>query len=273
MSSSKAYLDACERLNILFPALLTTQRASWEQGCAAILELYQSGLGWMDENMTLRYLYGLAHDAIVRQAEDGRLGVQLNEDGGTDKSAVDPACIGETIYSLLGLHGDATQELFENDVSRLQAGIEAMLKYILECSPRASVSSEHSTPDDILLSHRTDSVQIWSDTIYMLPPFLASAAVYYTCHTHPSFDLAKLLKLSLRQIVLAAQALQVPSGEWSHIYDLEEREFKRKLFWGVGTGGSVEASFEFSGLLRPRSRTTRTADYKPFSRHQRYLHY
>ncbi len=130
-------------------------------------------------------------------------------------------------------------------------GVERMLRYIREDCPCAPVSNPEDSPDVPvgqdehlrLLSHRIDAVEIWSDSVYMLPPFLVSAAAFYSREptltpTEGSWRYTphELLRMGLQQIVLAAEVLQAPSGEWSHIFDLRAREFKRKAFWGVGNG-------------------------------------
>ncbi|EKM55757.1 uncharacterized protein PHACADRAFT_256616 [Phanerochaete carnosa HHB-10118-sp] len=237
MSDFDLDAETQKRLLSLLPALLTIQRASWEQGCTAqaLLEAHQS-LACLPKNLFLQYLYGFAHDAAVRQADDGRLSAVLNGDGTTDQGAVDPACIGETFYYLLNLQDVDKQELSQEDAARFTSSVEAMLSYILDRCPRAPVSQDRSSPSDVLLSHRMDCVQIWSDAVYTLPPFLASAAVYYVRHPNPAYVPSRLLSMSLRQIDLAAQALQSPCGLWSHIFDLQTYEFRRRAFWGVGNG-------------------------------------
>lgn len=238
MADVSILVQAHERLGKLLPALMTVQRASWEQGCAAqaLLEVSQAVPQWISRDTALRYLYGFAHDALVRQGRDGRLAVVLNGDGSSDPGAVDPACIGETFYYLLQIQETNTLTLSQDDISHFSVGVENMLHYILEQCPRAPVTPDSTSPSDILLSHRADCKQIWSDAVYMLPPFLMSAAIYYSPHLHPSFDASSLLSMSLRQIALAAKALQAPTGEWSHMFDLETYEFKRRAFWGVGNG-------------------------------------
>lgn len=186
----------------------------------------------------VQWMYALAHDSLVRQATDGRLSVLFNGDGASDAGAVDPACMGETLYYLCSIEAQ-TKTLFPSPrgatSKSLLDGVGKMLDYVMHKCPRAPGS---------LLSHRTDATEIWSDTVYMLPPFLASAAAFYTLPlTHPlSAECPQpdtpraLLKMSLQQIILAADVLQSPTGEWSHIYDLESRMFKRAAFWGVGNG-------------------------------------
>lgn len=234
------------RLRLLLPPLLSTQRSSWEQGiCAqALLECHRFFLlaGLTPASVSLPYdflqwLYALAHESLVRQAPDGRLSVLLNGNGSSDASAVDPACIGETLLYLATFDNwnDPSGMPFPPPMlPAIQNGLERMLQYILEECPRAPVR-----PGEQILSHRTDNIEIWSDTVYMLPPFLVSCAAYYC---RDPTDLAKiaratqLFRRGLQQVILAAELLQAPTGEWYHIYDLSTRTYKDRTFWGVGNG-------------------------------------
>ncbi|KAH9901634.1 hypothetical protein C8Q73DRAFT_636191 [Cubamyces lactineus] len=249
--------DVSDRLNLLLPPLLSTQRASWEQGiCAqALLESHrffvEAHISPKTQNLPydfVQWLYALAHDSLVRQAADGRLAVLLNGDGASDAGAIDPACIGETLYYFCVREANDAAVSFPPPRAAVSGslydGAEKMLRYIMESCPRAPVDPHGSTPpDQLLLSHRTDAVQIWSDSIYMLSPFLASAAAFRTLpssQTHrldaASYAPHALMEKALRQIILAATVLQKPTGEWAHIYDLGRREFKRAALWGVGNG-------------------------------------
>ncbi|KAH9857797.1 hypothetical protein C2E23DRAFT_720009 [Lenzites betulinus] len=245
------------RLQLLLPPLLSAQRSSWEQGiCAqAMLECHRflHGAGISPNSLCLSYdfvqwLYALAHDSLVRQGPDGRLSVLLNGDGTSDLGALDPACIGETLYYLCALEAHS-MTFFPpprgGHSGSLMEGVENMLSYVMDECPRGLTGSEGSTIiRGQLLSHRTDTTEIWSDTIYMLPPFLAAAAAFRTLPlSHPvSRDLPHnyaprdLLEMSLQQVILAADALQSPSGEWSHMYNIGARCFKRRAHWGVGNG-------------------------------------
>ena len=44
------------------------------------------------------------------------------------------------------------------------------------------------------------------------------------------------MEKALQQIDLAATVLEKATGEWAHIYDFDQREFKRAALWGVGNG-------------------------------------
>ena len=247
-------LEPSIRISRIFRALLACQRSSWEQGVAAqaLLEWYLSPLSEslsasISKEILLEYLYGLAHDAIVRQGVDGRLAVCLNGSGDSDAGAVDPCCIGETLYHLMRRE--------DVDHNRFKEATQSMLDYIWKQCPKASVGvADEEDSNRLLLSHRTDAVEIWSDTVYMLPSFLAAAAVHFVqIQILPMSDLSSHIRASLAQIVLAAKALQATSGEWSHIYDLKKQEFKRAAYWGVGNGwacaGIVRVFRIFAGAL------------------------
>ncbi|KAL6309160.1 hypothetical protein BKA93DRAFT_815041 [Sparassis latifolia] len=149
----------------------TTQRSSWEQGTAAQALLgcpqhFNDGQiqeGLLSYNL-LQYIYAFAHDALARQAPDGRLAVLLNGDGSTDPGAADPACIGESIHFLMPRIRPQQPSMLE--------GAEKMLSCIVNECPRVPVERKRG---ELLLSHRIDVVQIWSDAVYMLPPFLRRA--------------------------------------------------------------------------------------------------
>ncbi|EMD38675.1 hypothetical protein CERSUDRAFT_73126 [Gelatoporia subvermispora B] len=231
------------RMRQLLPPLLSTQRASWEQGVAAqaLLECHQlftrSDLSSSASPFDLfQYTYAFAHDTLVRQAEDGRIGTRLNGDGTSDAGAADPACIGESIYYVLQ-QSRSGREVPAAD--ELEEGVDKMLEYVMEKCSRAPVNdSNEDIGSNWLLSHRIDTVQIWSDTVYMLPPFLVSASLYLLSleHVHTQYQSRRLLTMGLQQVMLAAKVLQAETGEWSHIYDLSTSQFKRKAFWGVGNG-------------------------------------
>ena len=225
-----ALQELISRLCILIPPLLSAQRASWEQGVAAhaLLECHQF---WERTSPSApppfdfsRFLYAFAHESAVRQGPDGRLGVLLNGDGTTDTGAADPASMGEALYWVLA--GRERTHYRTDDV--LSGAVNKQFSYILVDCPRASNG---------LLSHRIDRKEIWSDTVYMLPPFIVAAALSRLSGiSQHSMMAGDILRYGLRQIVLAAEVLQAPSGQWSHIYDLEGREFKREAWWGVGNG-------------------------------------
>jgi unsaturated rhamnogalacturonyl hydrolase len=170
-------------------ALLCMQRHSWEQGVAAqaFLELGEH------ETVIL-----LAKEAASRQTPDGRLAVIGANDG-----VVDPAANGEALLYAAGATGDPL----------LRSAAERMLHYLLVDAPRAS---------DGTIYHLTSKPELWDDSMYMVPPFLAVAG-------HPGE--------AVRQIEGYRAALWDSDKQlFSHRWDEKRRRFVRRDFWGVGNG-------------------------------------
>lgn len=126
-------------------AMLTMQRATWEQGVAmqALLELGEEELVIL-----------MAKDAVLRQSDDGRLAMLGEEFALTDACA--PA---EAVLWAAQKTGE--QSFF--------TAIEKLTQYVETKAPRA--------PDGTVY-HFTNVPQIWSDATYMLPPFLAVIGKY-----------------------------------------------------------------------------------------------
>jgi rhamnogalacturonyl hydrolase YesR len=126
-------------------AMLSMQRATWEQGVAmqALLELGETELVIL-----------MAKDAVLRQSQDGRLAM-LGEE-----FALSDACSpGEAVLWAAKKTGDPF----------LMRGYEKLLDYVLNKAPRNK---------DGIIYHFTNIPQIWSDINYMLPPFLAISGEY-----------------------------------------------------------------------------------------------
>lgn len=126
-------------------AMLSMQRATWEQG-VAMQAMLESG----EEELVIL----MAKDAVLRQSPDGRLAM-LGEE-----FALSDACSpGEAVLWAAKKTGDKT----------LMNGFNKLLDYIMNKAPRNK---------DGIIYHFTNIPQIWSDINYMLPPFLAVAGKY-----------------------------------------------------------------------------------------------
>jgi rhamnogalacturonyl hydrolase YesR len=170
-------------------AMLTMQRDAWEQGVAAqaLLESGESDLVVL-----------MAKEAVVRQIEDGRLAVISCWEGVTD-----PAANGEAVLFAAKITGDA----------KLRQAAEKMLEYLLRKAPRRQ---------DGTLYHVANKPQVWVDSMYMAPPFLAVAG-------QP--------KEAVKQVEGIRRLLWNPEKKlFSHIWDDSKNDFFRKDFWGVGNG-------------------------------------
>jgi unsaturated rhamnogalacturonyl hydrolase len=126
-------------------AMLTMQRATWEQG-VAMQALLESG----DHELVIL----MAKDAVLRQSEDGRVAML-----GEDHALTDAASPGEAILWAARETNDPV----------LMKGYEKLLHYMLKIAPRN---------EEGIIYHFTNTPQFWCDCNYMLPPFLAVSGEY-----------------------------------------------------------------------------------------------
>jgi rhamnogalacturonyl hydrolase YesR len=173
-------------------AMLSMQRASWEQGVAAqaFVELGD------DERVVL-----MAEEAALRQTEEGRLSVLY-----TDNGVTDPAASGEAVLHAARTSGDAD----------LEQAAERMAGYLLEKAPRAA---------DGTLYHTLNEPEIWVDSMYMAPPFLAAAGHH---------------EEAVRQLDGLGQRLWNAEKQlYSHRWHEGRQEFVNAKAWGVGNGWAM----------------------------------
>lgn len=170
-------------------AMLTMQRQAWEQGVAS-----QALLEWGDADLVIL----MAKEAVIRIYDDGRLGQVCDNHGVTD-----PGSNGEPVLYAAKLTGDPV----------LKAGAEKMLDYFLHKAPKTK---------DGTFYHIDDKPQVWIDSMYMAPPYLAVAG-------QPAE--------ALKQIEGFRRLLWNKEKKlFSHIWDDSLNGFARKAFWGVGNG-------------------------------------
>jgi rhamnogalacturonyl hydrolase YesR len=187
-------------------ALLAMQRHSWEQGVAAqaFLELGETGV-----------VIVMAKEAILRQKEDGRLAVV-----GSNHAVTDPAANGEPVLYAAKVTGD----------ERLREAADRMLDYLLYHAPRT---------EDGTLYHVTNEPQVWIDSMYMAPPFLAVAG-------HP--------EEAVKQIEGFRARLWHPEARlYAHIWDEGEGAFVRAAHWGVGNGWTAAGMARAIAALPPKT--------------------
>jgi len=142
-----------------------------------------------------------ARGAILRQVK-GRFSVIKDNGPITDCSS-----IGEVVLFASKKTGDPI----------FKAGADAMLEVFK--------SSNHKTPEGIIYHAQEPTKWIMSDANYMLPPFLAAAGEYDE---------------AIKQIDGFRKYLYHPKDQlYSHIWDDENKKFKREDFWGVGNGWSA----------------------------------
>ena len=178
-----------EKIEKVKRAMLSMQRYAWEQGVAAQAMLESGEAEWA---------ILMAKDAVLRQLEDGRLAVVSSNQGVTD-----PAANGEAVLFAAKATGDPT----------LQKGAEKMLDYLLTKAPKTK---------DGTLYHIAHKPQVWIDSMYMAPPFIAVAG-------RPD-EAVKQIE-GFRKLLWNQE-----KKLFSQIWDDDLNDFYRKDFWGVGNG-------------------------------------
>ncbi len=192
-------------------ALLTMQRAAWEQGVAA-----QAFLESGDEDITIL----MARESVLRQNSEGQLSVLYTENGVTD-----PAAAGEAVLFAWKKTGD----------ERFKSAADRMLEYLMIKAPRTGG----------IIHHVKDKPEVWIDSMYMAPPFLAIAGEY---------------EEALKQIAGWKSCLWSESDHlFSHIYDLERKKFVRKAYWGVGNGWAASGMARVIDILPENFRKEKEA--------------
>ena len=202
--SSLKITPESKRLAKVKRAMLSMQRASWEQG-VAVQAFLESG----DANM----VYLMAKEAVLRQTEEGRLSVVY-----TDNGVTDPSASGEAVLFAAKKWGDED----------LQQGAKKMLAYLLEKAPRTKSG---------VLSHTLDAKEVWIDSMYMAPPFIAAAG-------NPK---EAMFQLNGMHEILWSPDKKLYSHRWSD--DLNR--FINEKFWGVGNGWAMAGMCRVLNLLPP----------------------
>ncbi|CAE6500540.1 unnamed protein product [Rhizoctonia solani] len=200
--------------------LADSAKLSWELGTRiqTLLELDTPSFSVFSEDFppprdapdSLDDVIGIARN-IVQSKSDGEL--PLMEDG----SAADPASngVGVLIANWTGASGGNYDQAAADQ-----------LTFLLSVTPRAPNGA---------ISHRVDEAQLWSDFIYMVPPFLA----YYGVITNNE----SLVEESYNQIKLYRDVLADDTGMWQHI---RLGSFEDRGYWSTGNGWAA------MGMLRDR---------------------
>lgn len=175
-------------------ALLAMQRHSWEQGTSmqAFLEMGE-----------LDIVAAMAYEAVYRATPDGRPATVGVFDG-----IVDPCSTGEALNAAVNYTGDPV----------LRRGAEALRTWAMEKAPRDA---------DGHVYHLTGTHAFWSDSPYMLPPYLASigewdAAIHnFNGYWDALYD--------------------TDAGLLCHIWDEDLGTFSDGSHWGTGNGWTLAA--------------------------------
>lgn len=178
-----------ERVENVKSAMLAMQRRSWEQGVAAqaLLEMGETELVIL-----------FAKEAVQLQHSDGRLAIVANS-----RTVTDPACVGQAVLAAAAITEDRT----------LKDAADKMADYLLNRAPKAN---------DGTLYHFIDRPEVWIDSMYMAPPFLAAAGHH---------------RQAVQQIEGFRKRMRDPEKKlYSHKWHEGNKEFMRRDFWGVGNG-------------------------------------
>lgn len=180
-------------------AMLAIQRYPWEQGVCA-QAMYEAG-------ETAAFI-AMARDAVLRQTPDGRLAVITN-----NIAVTDPAANGEVVLRAYEHTGDIMYK----------KAVQKMHQYIIIKAPRT---------EDGLICHNEISFekgfspyQIWVDSCYMLPPFLAVMGGFS--------EAEKQLDGYIKHLK------DKKTGLLYHIYDAENQCFVREKLWATGNGWAL----------------------------------
>jgi rhamnogalacturonyl hydrolase YesR len=114
--------------------------------------------------------------------------------------------------------------------SDFSAAASDQLTWLLNDVPRSSKGA---------ISHRNNGVQLWSDFIYMVPPFLA----YYGATTSNK----TLITESYHQIKLYRDVLLDTSGLWQHI---RQGSFEDKGLWSTGNGWATMGMMRVAATIK-----------------------
>ena len=186
------YIIRQEKLKRAKLALLAMQRQSWEQG-TAMQAFYEQG----DMDVVIM----MAKEAIYRAVPDGRCATV-----GTMNAVTDPCSVGEALLHCYEVTGD---EYFKT-------GLDNLINWAINLAPKNA---------DGVMYHFDDMNQMWIDSMYMLPPFLAANGYYDE---------------ALKQIRGWWDLLFVPeAGLLGHMWNDDKKDFERKLRWGTGNGWAM----------------------------------
>ncbi len=187
-----------ELINRVIRAMLAIQRYPWEQGVCA-QALYEFG----DDT----YL-AMAHDAVLRQTEDGRLAVIVR-----NIAVTDPAANGEVVLRAY----ERTGNLF------FKQGADKMLHYLTSHAPKTADGILYH--NDVSFDENYTPYQIWADASYMAPPFYAVMG---------------LVEEAVNQLTGTIRYLQEDkTGLVYHIYDEGGKRFLRQKLWATGNGWTL----------------------------------
>ncbi|TVR73789.1 MAG: glycosyl hydrolase [Marinilabiliales bacterium] len=185
-------------------AMLSLQKQNWEHGIAA-QAFVESG----DETMMIL----MAREAVTRQGADGRLAVISTANGINDSAT--PL---EAVLRTAEITGDES----------MKEAADRMLEYLFERAPRTEEGYIH---------HSYHGPELWADSIYMAPPFVA-----YAGYPEEAYRQAKAIidRLWIEEEALFAYRWNAETGEISH-----------SNLWGLANAHAIAGMTKLIGHLPP----------------------
>ncbi|CBQ72768.1 conserved hypothetical protein [Sporisorium reilianum SRZ2] len=221
--------------------MLSGQRASWEQGVsqAALLELdfpgwsvfssssggppYKPGAeraasGPPNEVITMAYASAARADSL------GRLAFRITGDEQIGAgSSLDGAAPGPEVLLAAWLDGEINRSTGVMGQGFYSNAARSTLDMVMRRTPKARSGA---------ISHRYTSVALWSDAVYMMPPFLSFYGLLTRNNT--------LLQTAYDQIRLYRNAMRLTSGAsrnlWGHILLPDNSTWTDGGAWATGNG-------------------------------------
>ncbi|BGP27015.1 glycosyl hydrolase, family 88 [Rhodotorula toruloides] len=176
---------------------------------------------------------------VVSSQPSGQL--QLIQDG----SSADPASVGPFVI-LANLTLDKGGNVGGKNEQQVAEAAAGQLRALLEETPRSS---------DGAISHRTGDVELWSDFVYMAPPFIA----YYGLVTLNT----TLLQTAYDQCRLYRSHLQDSRTKlWHHIENPNTSGMKDPGLWATGNGWAAAGMLRVLATIQNSGNDTLSSDFK-----------
>lgn len=195
-------------------AMLSIQRYPWEQG-VCMQAMYESG----ETDIAV----AMAHDAVLRQQPDGRLAV-INE----NIAVTDPAANGICVKKAYEITGD---KFYLNAANK-------MLDFLMTKAPRTEKGV--LCHNEISFHEGFSSDQIWADSIYMAPPFLA--------------EMGQIDEALFQIKGMYDYLIDKESGLLRHIYDAGTKSFVRDKLWATGNGWALLGMISVANIAKKNNR-------------------
>ena len=173
-------------------AMLSLQKQNWEHGIAT-----QAFVEIGDETMMIL----MAREAVVRQGADGRLAVISNANGINDSAT--PL---EAVLRTAEITGDTS----------MKEAADRMLEYLFHRAPRTEEGYIH---------HSYHGPELWSDSIYMAPPFVA-----YAGYPEKAYRQAKAI---IDRLWIEEESL------FAYRWNADTRQISHTRLWGLANAHAI----------------------------------